>query len=255
MNSTTQKPIHSDASKTLGLFLAEPDVRRATDLVERLVREHADPVIKSVVRRKMEVYLDYVWRLDRRARGGDPDGSRSSRSIPKRSRELDAEDVYSSSVIDLIDHLWSIKSCPDRLAMTDFSGYVARIAFNAFALHMRRQCPQRHRLRRKLWFLAQGNTTASGFAIWQVTSSRAQVFGFESWRGQDPQQTGNYRQWKDDPRTFERSEFRSVDISTCLLPDLTARVLNWVGSPMELDELTNGLVELLGLKDPDQFDA
>ncbi len=255
VDKTINKPVYGDASQVLSRFMDEPDEGRATALVERLVREYADPVIKSVVRRKMEVYLDYVWRLDSRARGDEPDGSRPSRPIPKRSRELDAEDVYSSSVIDLIGHLWSVKSSPERLPMSDFSGYVARIAFNAFALHMRRQCPQRHRLRRKLWFLAQGHLPASGFTIWPGSTSGGQVFGFEAWRGRIPHQSGNCRQWKDDPKSFERSEFRQSDISRCALPDLISRILNWADSPMELDDLTNGLVELLGLKEPEEYDA
>ena len=33
------------------------------------------------------------------------------------------------------------------------------------------------------------------------------------------------------------------------LPELVARILNWVEAPMDLDDLVNGLTELLGKKD------
>ena len=33
------------------------------------------------------------------------------------------------------------------------------------------------------------------------------------------------------------------------MPELVARILNWVEAPMDLDDLVNGLTELLGKKD------
>src|SRR5687768_15068977 len=78
------------AQDVLQHLLASNDEVQASLLRERLIREHADPVIRSVVYRKMGVSLDSVQRLERRALEAATSW-RGSRSIPpKKVAELDA---------------------------------------------------------------------------------------------------------------------------------------------------------------------
>lgn len=224
-----------NARDLLRLFLSAEDDERANPLLEQLICEHADPVIKTVVRRKMGVHLDYVIE-------------------PKRSIELDAEDVHATCVLSLLEHLvalrgGAIKGLTVDAPIHDFRAYVARIALNAFAQQMRRSYPERHRLRRKLWYLAQGRTPAKGFAWWPGPNPGQQICGFRAWEGRPVKFTGNYRRWQQDPWEFQQAATEPRDPRRVAFPELVAGVLNWVGAPMEVDDLVNGLMELLGIRE------
>ena len=130
MGSTTSTKTAESAEEMLQRFLAVADDRQAMEPLDQLVRHHADPVIKAVLRRKMEVDLD------RNASG------------PQRGKELDAEDILSTSRSCLLEHLWAMKESAETEPLHDFRAYVGRITLNAFALHIRQQCPERHQLRR-----------------------------------------------------------------------------------------------------------
>jgi hypothetical protein len=233
----------NSAEELLKLFVDAEGDHLARTILEHLIHYHADPVIKDVVRRKMGVHLDYVRRLDRAV------ASREELAAPpKRVADLDAEDVHATAVLNLIDRLWSLKSSAEETDINDFRAYVGRVALNAFAMHMRERCPERHRLRRRLWYLARGSTAISGFATWQGRAPGDQVFGFEAWQGRPVSLAGNYHRWRHDP--FEcQNTLSGRDPRRVPLPELVALILNWVGGPMDFDDLITGLAELLGIRE------
>ncbi len=233
----------------LRLFLNAGGDEQANLLLERLVCEHADPVIKNVVRRKLGVHLDYVRRLDRMAVSGEAETAGTAFAPPKRSVELDAEDVHATCVLSLLEHLWSLRGSTEGAPIHDFRAYAARIALNAFAQQMRRRYPERHRLRRKLWYLAEARTPAKGFAWWPGQNPGEQICGFRAWEGRPIELTDNYRRWQQDPWAFQQAASEPRDPRRVAFPELVARVLNWVGAPMEVDDLINGLMELLGIRE------
>jgi DNA-directed RNA polymerase specialized sigma24 family protein len=231
----------------LRLFLNAEDDEQANQLLERLFCEQADPVIKNVLRRKMGVHLDDVRRLDRMAGGGGAETAGNAFSPPKRSVELDAEDVHATCVLSLLEHLWSLRGSTTDAPIGDFRAYVARIALNAFAQQMRRRYPERHRLRRKLWYLAEGRTPVKGFAWWPGQNPSEQICGFRAWQGRPIELTDNYRRWQRDPWEFQQAAAEPRDPRRVAFPELVAEVLNWVGGPMEVDDLAGGLMEILGI--------
>lgn len=251
MESATSIQTGAKARELLRLFLNAEDDEQANPLLERLVCEHADPVIKTVVRRKMGVRLDDVRRLDGMASGGETD---SAVAMTKRSVELDAEDMRGACVLSLLEHLRALRgeaisSSTVDAPIHDFRAYVARIALNAFAQQMRRRYPERHRLRRKLWYLAEGRTPAKGFAWWPGPNPGQQICGFSQWKGRPIKFTDNYRLWRQDPWEFQLLAPSPRDPRRVAFPELIAGVLNWVGAPMDVDDLVNGLMELLGIRE------
>lgn len=231
------------AQDILRLYLAADDEHQARLLLERLIQEHADPVVKAVVRRKMGVHLDYTRRLDQVASDGIQAG-------PKRSVELDAEDVHASSVLNLLEHLWALRGSGQADdTIQDFRAYVGRISLNAFAMHMRQRFPERHRLRRKLWYLTKNHSPVSGFALWQGQDSDEQIYGFRDWEGRPTKFTGNYQRWQQDPSEFQAEALAGRDPRGLSFPKLVAQILNWVEAPMNMDDMVNGLVQLLGVRE------
>ena len=247
-DSLTSTKAPDSAQEILRLFLAVKDDEQARLLLERLIQEHADPVIKAVVRRKMGVHLDHVRHLDRMA-------SERTQAGSKRSVELDAEDVHASSVLSLLEHLWALKGSAPADTIRDFRAYVGQIAINAFAMHMRRCFPERHRLRRKLWYLMRNHTSAAGFALWQGQSPGEQICGFRAWEGQPPRITGNYQRWQQNPREFQEKALSGRNPRQLSFPTLVAHILNWVEAPMDIEHMIGGLVELLGLSEVKMADG
>src|SRR5437867_3755279 len=108
-HSVAARKSAGDVQEDLRLFLTLKDEERAKQLSERLIEEHAIPVIQAVVRQKMQVHLDYARRLDRMALGGEP-GCCAKRSLPpKKVAELDAEDLCARTVFLLLQHLVALK--------------------------------------------------------------------------------------------------------------------------------------------------
>lgn len=239
MNSTTKTQPTGAAQGLLRRFLTTQDEVQASLHLERLICEHAEPVIKAVINRKMGVNVDFARRLDR------IDGKAGS--APKRSVELDADDLCQTCMTSVTELLFTVRREGDVERILDFRAYVGRLALNAFAQQMRQCYPERHRLRRKLWYVAQGRTPVSGFAWWQDQISGEQLFGFQAWQGRPLKLTSEYRRWQDGPGEFVREALSDSDPRRLSLPDLLARILNWVRTPMEVDDLVTGLMELLGV--------
>ena len=129
---------------------AEADCR-----IAELIAEHADPVIRAVVLRK-------VRRFENRA------GS-----------EVDAEDVRGEVVLRLLARLRTFLSSPAENRIGDFRAYAAVTAHNACHEYLRRKFPRRWSLKNKLRYVMSHQP---GLAIWE-NDQREWVCGLEEWRG------------------------------------------------------------------------
>src|SRR5437016_3694141 len=106
-------------------FLQASDKRETDRQLDCLIKQQAEPVVQGILRRKG-------------LRLSSPYASRS-----QNKEELDAEDVHSDALRQLIKRLYAIREDPTEPPITDFRGYVAVTTSNAFSAYIREKYPQR----------------------------------------------------------------------------------------------------------------
>ena len=195
-------------------------------VLNSLVSECIEPVIKQVIRSKLRVYFDHEGHAPR-----DPD----------------AEDLYSDTLLQLLAKLKDCKDSPDDKSIGNLRSYTAVISYHTCYEYLRLKYPQRHNLKNKLRYLL---TRRPGLASWENASGDL-LSGFSKWRGTIDAPTGSdrLRQLLDDPHTALESVQPRGDFQHLKLWDLAAAIFNHTGHPIELDELVDIVARLQGIKD------
>jgi DNA-directed RNA polymerase specialized sigma24 family protein len=195
-------------------------------VLNSLVSECIEPVIKQVIRSKLRVYFDHEGRAPR-----DPD----------------AEDLYSDTLLQLLAKLKDCKDSPDDKSIGNLRSYTAVISYHTCYEYLRLKYPQRHNLKNKLRYLL---TRRPGLASWENASGDL-LSGFSKWRGtiEAPAGSDRLRQLLDDPHTALESVQPRGDFQRLKLWDLAAAIFNHTGHPIELDELVDIVARLQGIKD------
>ncbi len=217
---TPKAPISVD-DLLLPLLRAEAD--DAPHLIERLVVEHAGPVIKQIIRSKLRLFFG-------------------------QGRQQDAEDLHGEVLVQLLTRLQAFRSHPAENAIGNFHGYVAVSAYNACHEYLRRKSPQHHQLKNRLRYLM---THHSGFALWE-SDKAIMLCGFERWRAAHRSDAHSARlaQINDDLQSFEQTALAGRRPERMSLADLAAAIFDWVGHPIELDQLVNLVARLCGVTEP-----
>jgi RNA polymerase sigma factor (sigma-70 family) len=139
----SQEPVQ-DSEALFRQWLCERDQKQARALMDSLVRNHAEPLIRRIV----------TFKLD---------------------RAPDVEDVCSTVMYNLMARL--ARATNDGIR--NFESYVAVTAYNACNEYFRARKPEWRRLEMKLRYLA---THEPRFGLWQ-TSERHDICGFARDRG------------------------------------------------------------------------
>src|SRR5919205_1460704 len=135
-------------------LLGEADDGRADELLARLIAEHAEPVIKGVIRYKLHL------------------------SPQRATHRAEAEDLCQEALLQLLARLREFREQPGRRPIEDVRGMAAVIAHRTCSGWMRRQFPERHALKNRLHYLL---TRQRGLALWQGEGGRL-LAGFGAWR-------------------------------------------------------------------------
>src|SRR5215207_137498 len=138
-------------------LLLAPGDERADELLSRLIDEHAEPVIKGVIRYKLHLNS---YRATQRA---------------------EADDLCQEALLQLLARLRQFRRQPGGHPIADLRGLAAVIAHRTCSGWMRRQFPERHALKNRLHYLL---TRQRGLALWQGEDGRP-VAGFAAWRGRE----------------------------------------------------------------------
>ena len=202
------------------LFLEAGD-QQADEFLLRLITEHAEPVIKGIIRYKLHLSFH---RADGRA---------------------EADDIYQEVLVQLLAEFEQLRRDPDENPITNMRGMAAVIAHRTCSRWMRRQFPERHALKNRLQYLL---THQRGFALWQDDDGK-QVAGFAAWQGQ--------KRAASDARLagLADDEGLAAHIRTLKtgrhqeLGEALAAIFNYLGSPVEFDELMSCVAVLLGVRD------
>jgi RNA polymerase sigma factor (sigma-70 family) len=214
-------------------LLREPAEGRADDILARLIGEHAEPVIKGVIRYKLHL------------------------NSHRATQREEAEDLYQEALLQLLSRLRQFRDEPGGHPVADLRGMAAVIAHRTCSGWMRRQFPERHALKNRLHYLL---TRQRGFALWQGEGGKL-LAGFEAWQGREKAATA--------ARLGELSEVEGLTAHVRMLKggrpqelaDALAAIFNHLGGPVEFDELVSASAALLGIRDqpfeslPDHEDA
>ena len=210
-----ESPIKIDA--LLEPLLDEVDDDHVDELLLQLIKDHADPVIKGVVRFKLRL------------------------SSYRATQRAEADDIYQEVLLQLLAQLQKFRELPDAHPIADLRGMAAVIAHRTCARWMRRQFPERHALKNRLHYLV---TRQRGFALWQNVEGQA-VAGFADW--QEPKKT--------EPRRTLDLEALPNHVRAAKggkpqeLADTIAAIFNHARHPIEFDELVTAVASLLGISD------
>jgi hypothetical protein len=202
-------------------LLLSSSEEQANEFFSQIIATHAEPVIAGVIRSKIRIKSN--------------PGLRSS----------EGDDIHQEAVAQLLVELRRLREQPESHPISDLCGLAAVIAHRACARWMRRQYPERHALKNRLYYLF---TRQRGLALWQGENHRLMA-GFAAWQGgartaspdrlaailDDEQLIIGIRLLRSSQRHNEASE-------------ILASVLNFLGGPVEFDDLAGMLASVLELR-------
>ena len=206
-------------------FLEARDETLSQQLLAHLVVDHAEPIIKDIVRHKLRA----------------PGFSSDSRSSD------DAEDIRSEVVVQLLSRLNELREDPADKYINNFQGYVAAITYSVWHDHLRRKHPQRHLLKNRLRYLLTHRET---FAVWEG-DDRQLLCGLSAWANQNakPAATRLLKELSSGPGACARAGLSAHDLQRWDLASLVAAVFRYAGSCIVLDDLVNLIAEWTGVSD------
>ena len=206
--------------------LLEPLLQSASDhqadqFLSTLIATHADPVIKGVIRYKLHL---------------------RSRHATERA---EADDIHQEVLVRLLAELQQLREQPDAYPVADLRGLAAVIAHRACSRWMRRQFPERHAFKNRLYYMF---TRQRGLALWQSENGK-RMAGFAAWQERkNAANAGQLRQASDDERLMAQIRLLKTGRPQEWGATLAA-IFNYLGGPIEFDELVSALAALLQIRD------
>lgn len=206
--------------------LLEPLLQAVTDeqadeIVSRLIAVDAEPVIKGVIRYKLHL------------------------NFHNAAQRAEADDIYQEVLLQLLAELQQLRKQPDVHPIGDVRGLAAVISHRTCSRWMRQQFPERHALKNRLHYLL---THQRGFSLWQ-NETRKLVAGFAVWEGQRQWETADQLDLLNDEKLLAKIELLRTNKEREGLGDVLAAVFNYLGGPIEFDELVSSLAGLLQIRD------
>jgi len=218
-----QGEITSDKA-LLQAYLSATDDAETERLLERLLVEHAAPLVRAVVNAKLH-------RTDE-GRAGESE---------------EAEDLHSEVLTQLLKRLRRLRADPHERAIDDFRGYVAVIAYHVYYAYLRRKYPERRRLKNRIRYLLDNSEE---LAVWQG-DEQAWLCGFASWR--EGAQAVAPVELLDEicaaPESLADAGLSSGDVHDAPLSELLEAVFRRLRGPVELDALVNAVAALQGVQE------
>jgi RNA polymerase sigma factor (sigma-70 family) len=198
----------------LARFLESTSETESSVLLDRLISEQVLPLIREVVRSNL----------------------RGARGLQ------DAEDVTAEVALRLLIKLRDLKLNPHEATAGGFRGYVAVAAYNACYEYLRREYPNRSRLKARLRYaLRRGHE----FALWRG-EGRQWLCGFAAWRDALPLAgaVAVLHELKDETRTsIEACQLRDL-VQNAEPAQLLTAIFKWTGKAVEFDDLVDTVANL-----------
>ena len=204
-------------------YLRAEECAESEELLSRLIAEHAEPIIRNVIRSTLRVSL------------GPNDGSH---------RNQNALEIAGDVRALLIAEVSALKSNPGAKVIGSFRSYVAVTTYHACYEHLRREHPQRAQLKEKIRYLL---THHPAFALW-AGEDKEWLGGFEFWRGQGevepPRRGDSLRLLYDSPQALNETGVLRCGPHDAPLADLLTAIFKWSGAPVYFNDLITAIARL-----------
>jgi hypothetical protein len=202
----------------LGPFLAATSESTSDDLLRAIIDEHAEPIIKKILRSKLRVSLN--------ERG--------------TQQNQDALEIAGDLRATIVSTLRALRQNPNQTAIASFPDFVAIKAYSACADYFREKHPQRWRLKSLLRRHLRQNPR---FTLWESEDHRWHA-GFS-----ERQETGSDGQEPDASDSFSYPTVEELS-DTLMKPDEFLAVLfERAGGPIDFDEVVNIAAETWQIHD------
>lgn len=212
-------------------WLEAANEQHATAILERLLHEQVEPLIREIVGYQFRVFFDAAGR------------------VSSSTQAAESEDVCSDIRLHLLTRLRELRANPSRQGIRNLRSYAAVTAYRACYEYLRRKYPKRYSLKHKLRFML---SQKPDFAIWQ--NGRGQwLTGFAPWPQQNlPVATRSQPKlaalW-DDPQAFAVAWQLPSKADAVGLSAIASAVFSHLEQPLELDELVSLAAAFYGIKD------
>src|SRR5436190_12971326 len=195
---------------------------QADALLSQLITTHVEPVIQGVIRHKLHF------------------------NSGNAGEQAEADDIRQEVVLQLVVELRKFYRHPQTNAIGDVRGLAAVIAYRTCSRWMRRQFPERHALKQRLYYLL---TRQSGFALWQ-NENKKMMAGFAAWQGQKHAADSEaLKSLSDNERLLVQIRLLWSRSQKAEPSDTLAAIFDHLGGPIEFDQLISELAALLFIRD------
>jgi RNA polymerase sigma factor (sigma-70 family) len=195
--------------------------QQADDIISQLIALHAEPVIKGIISYKLHLHCHHTI------------------------GQTDAGDIYQEAIVQLLEVLQQLRERPAANPVSDLRGLAAVIAHRACSRWMRRQFPERHAFKNRLYYLL---TRQRGFALWQNENKKL-IAGFAIWQGEkNAAAEWRLERLSDDEELLARIRLLKTG-SQADWGGTLAAILDYLGNPVEFDKLVEALAALLQYED------
>lgn len=130
----------------------------------------------------------------------------------------------------------------------NLDAYALTVADSVFEDYLRRTRPNWSRLKRRLVYLLDGKAGGTLFARWKLTADW--LGGFARWRGLPFLPTSRYHTLQENRQAFCQQALADHAPDQTPLPELLASLCRWLGTPLEINDLTTRIAALQNLGEP-----
>jgi RNA polymerase sigma factor (sigma-70 family) len=202
-------------------FVETTDEAEATRELTMLIEQHALPLARAIVGRKL------------RAHEGDR---------PGRFRASDQDDVISDAMAALVEQLQDARAGTIEAPVESFANYAAVVVHSACAHYIRRRYPERARLKDRLRYVF---ATDPRLALW-TTADGDLTCGRSEWRGT----TANAAAGRALGRAFEPERRPWASLARTDLARAVTDLATSAGAPVQFDDFVAAVVSASGLVEP-----
>jgi DNA-directed RNA polymerase specialized sigma24 family protein len=167
--------------------------------------------------------------------------------LRRKVGEWDEADEMATEVVVSVIRALRKSRIPGESRIKDCTGYARIVATNAFNNYVRAKRPALYRYKDRVLYVLDCRAGPKLFARWQQDAGW--LGGLFRWRGSRFRATEQYVLFLQDRHEFCRSALGDHDAAHIPLPELMARFFPWVGTPVEVGDLTLHLAALQCVED------